>query len=344
MQLFNLILNSLKGKSKKIKKIKRDFKQHLVLTYKENLILFFLTAKPEDIQLKLAPLLRHIAIHHLKKGQTNYVSNTKSEIETLIKTQSFTIDGEVFYKNINQFLYMQEQPFEWATAIEVGALADFFNIEIYMIPITQQGNQHKKIRATCASQNQDPDHAHSPKYTIYIYNTNNYHWHNNPNSPQHTIGDGNCLYNALALELSKIIKLELQKNTELNNIKETIRKKISQSNARLENAKQRIENKTILASNMSATKSDPLENHYEYWSNLSNLLTAALSRFFSDLFGLITNLIALITTKIQSYHANSKTSDINNNAFWWFFKTSQPNSLDIQAINQDHNNPISSLT
>lgn len=134
-----------------------------------------------QVQRQLAPLLRQIAVNHLATANTPAAKAFRGEYLLVARRPYQTyLDG-------------QKRNGAWGTDIEAIALAETLGFNIVVTSVCKD----RPDKTWCL-------HLQDPKLpTVHLYNYGNYHWTNGKNSS--TIGDGNCLYNAVAKELKKLI-------------------------------------------------------------------------------------------------------------------------------------------
>ena len=129
-------------------------------------------------QTKLAERLRALAIRHLFESEAVVASSFRGE----------SFNAGIEYKS---FLRKQAKNGEWGTYIEAAALGEAYGVNVVVTPISK--NQEQK--PFCIYRAADPK---AP--TIHLYNSSNCHWHYHRDGSK-TLGDGNCLYNAIAQAL-----------------------------------------------------------------------------------------------------------------------------------------------
>ena len=134
----------------------------------------FFKANAETVQDTLAPILRKRAVEHLRTAQTVAAKGFRGE---------HLAAGEGPFED---YLQKQSQNGAWGTDLEAIALGESLGCNIVVTSINS-----KRANATWPLHFESTD---AP--TIHLYNDNNYHWTNDPDS--WTKGEGNCLYNAFA--------------------------------------------------------------------------------------------------------------------------------------------------
>lgn len=135
------------------------------------------TLNESSVQTALAPILRQMAIQHLREGQGIVARGFRAEY------------GYTATDDMNTFLDKQARNGVWGTYVELAALGELFGCDIVVTTI------HKGIEQEpwCVHRASDEQDA---KPLIHLYNRNNTHWFFS--SDASTKGDGNCLYNAVA--------------------------------------------------------------------------------------------------------------------------------------------------
>jgi hypothetical protein len=139
-------------------------------------------------QNKLAPVLRRIAIAHLRYSKSVVAASFRGE---------YLASGLGDYQD---FLNQQAQVGTWGTYIEATALGEALGVNVVAIPEKINGDEVIEQDPICLYRAADPK---AP--TIYLYNCNNTHWYVNAN----TQGNGDCLFNALAQALQAHCQKEL---------------------------------------------------------------------------------------------------------------------------------------
>jgi len=132
-----------------------------------------------DFQVINAPLLRKLAIEHLRNGDSDVANGFRV---SFLATCDRTID---------EYLAVQGQDGVWGTDIEATALAELFGFNLDIITNTLPMRCHNVGE-------------HAP--TITLINLFNTHWSYYGNA----LGDGNCLYNAMLLAFYDLTKEEGQ--------------------------------------------------------------------------------------------------------------------------------------
>lgn len=135
-----------------------------------------------QVQTELAPILRSIAVDHLRNAETPTAKTFRGD-HLLVKQEEY-----------EEYLRKQAQNAAWGTDIEAIALGEALGVNIVVTSIHRQRSD-----ATWCLHLQDESLP-----TIHLYNHGNQHWTNGRNS--HTIGDGNCLYNAIAQGLKELVE------------------------------------------------------------------------------------------------------------------------------------------
>jgi hypothetical protein len=148
--------------------------------------------KEKNLQILLAPFLRQAAIRHLESGETPYVLDYRSTYNTLFN------QGQVDM-SLAAFLKRQVVDRAWGTYLEAKALADLLQMTL-AITIVNDGIP-QKVQFVNVAENPDAP-------VIHLYNSNSNHWYFYPEQRGATIGDGNCLYNAIAQSLRQIVLME----------------------------------------------------------------------------------------------------------------------------------------
>lgn len=148
----------------------------------------FLHMNENELQNKLAPQLRSFAVDYLRNPS--------------IKTPLTTgFRGEFLPHHVGEhyqaYLNRQSKDKEWGSYIEATVFGEAFGCNFFVTPIPGVKEQNP----ICLH------YAGKDAPIIHLYNHSNAHWSvgKRPNS---TIGDGNCLYNALAQALRAISRLE----------------------------------------------------------------------------------------------------------------------------------------
>lgn len=124
-----------------------------------------------QVQTHLAPLLRTLALQELKEGKSSLARNFRKQCR----------DTDI---NLTSFLTRQSHSGTWATYIELSALAEKLGFHLVVKDINQNRQEEYPLHRV---ENDDAP-------IMVITNHNNTHWSYNG----HTIGDGNCGYNAIA--------------------------------------------------------------------------------------------------------------------------------------------------
>ena len=150
--------------------------------------------KGESLQRKLAHRLRVAAINNLQNG--------KGPVATAFRNDYKVIAGIGEAKEIAHessydiFLNNQIRPAVMGTYLEAASLGELFDCNVVVTPVT------KGIEQTASYLHE----ASSPRApTILLYCVDNNHWYITKNKPNQTLKDGNCLYNAFAQELKKMV-------------------------------------------------------------------------------------------------------------------------------------------
>lgn len=141
-------------------------------------------------QNELAARLRAAAIRHLEYADDIVARSFRGEYLAAATSNSSS------YKT---FLRSQGRNGQWATDIEAAALGELFGVNVVVSSEITTGKMARAPQDICIYRAADRN-AH----TVYIHNINNRHWYVNNN----TLGDGNCLYNAFAQELQRILVQE----------------------------------------------------------------------------------------------------------------------------------------
>ena len=128
----------------------------------------------EQIDTKLAPTLRQIAINHLAKAPTPAAKSFRGD-HLLLNTTEY-----------QKYLERQAHEGVWGTEIEAVALGEALHVNIVVTSIYSDRSD-----ATWCLHLEAQD---AP--TIHLYNYKNLHWSNSISAI--TKGDGNCLFNAIA--------------------------------------------------------------------------------------------------------------------------------------------------
>jgi len=132
-----------------------------------------------DIQAILAMPLRQQAISHLRDGKGPVAKAFRGE---------YSATSTDRYQD---FLDKQSKNGTWGTYIEAAALGEFLGCTVVVTPV-KAGKEQQPICLYNAGKNTS---------TVHLYNSDNTHWYVN----NKTKGDGNCLYNAFAQALRKIV-------------------------------------------------------------------------------------------------------------------------------------------
>ncbi|MDP3705737.1 MAG: hypothetical protein Q8R24_07480 [Legionellaceae bacterium] len=143
----------------------------------------------ETVQDTLAPLLRKRAVDHLRTAQTPAAKSFRGE---------HVAAGQGPYED---YLKKQAQNGAWGTDLEAVALGESLGCNIV---VTSINTQRKDATWPLHFESKDAP-------TIHIYNDNDYHWTNDPNT--WTKGEGNCLYNAVAKALQQQVYDQLAAQT-----------------------------------------------------------------------------------------------------------------------------------
>jgi hypothetical protein len=163
------------------------------------LIELFGFQKEIDLQLILAPLLRRIAIKHLRDEDTDYtrlVAETYREIAD--SEENSKEPSSRRFLPYEDFLTQQAENKVWATYSEAGALANLFDIKLVVTDINPKRRAEYVVNEASV-----PD-----RHIMELYVINNVHWYCYDERSDLTISDGNCLYNAFAQMSRQIILLE----------------------------------------------------------------------------------------------------------------------------------------
>ncbi len=142
-----------------------------------------------ELQRKAAVQLRENAIDHLRNGKGVVARAFRGE---------YVASGLGHYSD---FLDRQSKDKAWGTYLEATAIGEKYNLNVIVTPVTN-GKAQEPI---CLYR---PEDENAP--TVHLYNDNNVHWRS-ANDPEHTLGDGNCLYNALAQEFAALESKEAKK-------------------------------------------------------------------------------------------------------------------------------------
>ena len=134
-----------------------------------------------QVQTELAPVLRSIAVEHLRNAQTPTAKTFRGD-HLLVKDEEYT-----------EYLRRQAQNGAWGSDIEAVALGEALGLNIVVTSVYKN-----RTDATWCLHLQDESLP-----TIHLYNFGNQHWSNGRNSQ--TIGNGNCLYNAVAKSLKELV-------------------------------------------------------------------------------------------------------------------------------------------
>ncbi|MES2218339.1 MAG: OTU domain-containing protein [Pseudomonadota bacterium] len=138
-----------------------------------------------NLQIYLAPFLRAAAISHLRSANIPMAQEFREHYREFYRRGSITADLE-------QYLDYQARNYVWSTEVEAAALGSLFNMTVQVTEIVDGEEQttHVVNRST---------NANAPVLRMYYYEQ--VHWFFEPDNPEGTIGDGNCLFNAFALAL-----------------------------------------------------------------------------------------------------------------------------------------------
>lgn len=134
-----------------------------------------------EIQKKLAPILKQIAIKHLATAKTPAAMTFRGD--------HLQVTGQAY----QDYLQAQSKSGAWGTDIEAVALAEALELNVVVTSVYKD-----RTDATWCLHLQDTNLP-----TIQLYNYGDYHWTNGKDSS--TIGDGNCLYNAFAKGLKELV-------------------------------------------------------------------------------------------------------------------------------------------
>lgn len=132
------------------------------------------------VQRQLAPKLRQAAIHHLAFG--------KGIVAQAFRGDYVPCDSAMKLKSYSAFLQQQKQNGAWGTYLEFMALGELFNFNV-VVSDEHAPAPYCLYRATEGAP------------TVHLTNEGNRHWSVNGR----TLGDGNCLYNAIAQEFQRIV-------------------------------------------------------------------------------------------------------------------------------------------
>lgn len=146
---------------------------------------FFSGNSPEYIQKKLAPILRHAAIDNLRNGQGMVAKAFRGE---------YIASG---LGNFEEFLVAQGENAAWGTYIEAASIGELLGAHVIAMPVKGKAQQ-SPIALYSPSGDTAP--------VLQLFNKDNIHWYA---AGDQTLGDGNCLYNALAENLQRIVIQEL---------------------------------------------------------------------------------------------------------------------------------------
>ena len=130
-----------------------------------------------NAQQTLAPKLRELACNHLRTSNTPAAKMFRNECLAAID------------QPYEDYLKKQSKDGEWGTDIEAKALGEALKFNIV---VTSKIAGRKDATFTLHLESKDAP-------TIHLYNEGNMHWTNGSS----TLGDGNCLYNAVAKELAR---------------------------------------------------------------------------------------------------------------------------------------------
>lgn len=128
----------------------------------------------EALQIQFAPVLRKMAIDHLRHGDG-------------VVARGFRGESSAIKMGADDFLNSQERNGEWGTYIEATALAEILGC--HLVVTTKTG--------TFGLYRAEDDNAP----VVQLTNFSNTHW---AHKDEHTLGNGNCLYNAFALALQDL--------------------------------------------------------------------------------------------------------------------------------------------
>lgn len=168
-----------------------------------------------QVQYELAPVLRKMAVEHLHSAQTPTAKTFRGD-HLLVKGEEY-----------QEYLRKQAQNGAWGTDIEAIALGEALEVNIIVTSIYKN-----RTDATWCLHLQDPNLP-----TIHLYNHGNQHWTNSRNT--RTIGDGNCLYNAIAQGLQELVVPKTQSTVLTANSlfqKGTLDKEILENQMRIKSA------------------------------------------------------------------------------------------------------------
>src|SRR3990167_1148092 len=135
----------------------------------------------ENIQKKIAPILRKIAVKHLGSAQTPKAKQFRGE--------------HLAATNIPYKKYLEKQKINgtWGTDLEAIALGEYLKYNVVVTSVNS-------ARADC-TWCLHLEGLNAP--TIHLYNDNNQHWQTEPEN--FVLKDNNCLYNAIALNIKNLI-------------------------------------------------------------------------------------------------------------------------------------------
>ncbi len=134
-------------------------------------------------QKRVAAVLRKAAIDHLRKGKEVVARSFRGE---------YLASG---LGHFEPFLKEQARDGAWGTYIEATALAEMMGCHLVVTPVKSGVPQEPICLYRAANEN-------APK--IELFNSNNTHWYVN----NKTLGDGNCLFNALTQAVQEKIRVK----------------------------------------------------------------------------------------------------------------------------------------
>lgn len=161
-----------------------------------------------SLQRRLAPKLRNAAIKNLTDGTGIVATSFKDTYQIIANVENSEYIGRD--ANYKTFLKKQSRQGIVGTYIEAESLGELLHINIFVTRLLKDEPEVK----WCLHNTFDEK---AP--CIHLYCADDRHWFSTKNHPEQTLGEkNNCLYNAIAQELQKIV---IKEEAEEKNNKET---------------------------------------------------------------------------------------------------------------------------
>lgn len=143
------------------------------------------------VQNALASILRRKAVEHLARNQGTVAKGFRGEY------------SKIDSKGHQEFLSTQSRNGVWGTYIEATALGEALDCHVVVTPV-KKGVEQEPICLYHASDTKAP--------IVHLYNSDNVHWYvkSEKSGEKPTKGDGNCLFNAFAQALKRLVMPELK--------------------------------------------------------------------------------------------------------------------------------------